>query len=303
MVNCVPVRVGQNATRSLCLLRASFQDTFFEDVDRMKRAYVTTLCNGEGYLPGVEALGKSIEAHGTTVPRIVLVTADVSEKAQRRLTEQGWQVRPVEPLSNPNPQTVHLFERFQNVYTKLRAWELVDIDKIVLLDADLITLQNIDDLFERPSPSAAPDFFLPDRFNSGLMVIEPSTDVFQRMLDALWDTPSYDGGDQGFLNVFFPDWYGMDVSHRLPAGYNLQSFIFQFLQGHPSLEAALRREAKVIHYSVQKPWQAKASFTGGSQEWWDAYFGAHPEKASAWKRRWHAMEDWTFDHAVAAIIK
>jgi lipopolysaccharide biosynthesis glycosyltransferase len=269
----------------------------------MQTAYVTTLCNGEGYLPGVEALGKSLEAHGTKVPRVVLVTADVSDAARKRLSEQGWQVREVEPLDNPNPEKARLFERFRNVFTKLRTWELVDLSKVVLLDADVITLQNIDELFERPSISAAPDFFLPDRFNSGLLVIEPSKELFARMQGALWETPSYDGGDQGFLNEFFSDWYAMDVSHRLPAGYNLQNFIFQFLQGHPSLKQALQREAKVIHYSVQKPWRAKAAFTGGSKAWWDAYFGVHPEKAHEWRRRWHAMEDWTFDHAVAAIIK
>jgi len=269
----------------------------------MKISYVTTLCNGDGYLPGVEALGKSLEAHGSSVPRTVLVTADVSDTARTALTEQGWQIREVAPLQNPNPGTAQLFERFQNVYTKLRAWELVDLDKIVLLDADVITLQNIDELFERPSIAAAPDFFLPDRFNSGLMVIEPSAETFERMLEALWNTPSYDGGDQGFLNVFHPHWYAMDVSHRLPAGYNLQNFIFQFLRGHPSLKQALLREAKVIHYSVQKPWLAKAALTGGSEAWWNAYFGAHPEEANEWKRRWHAMEDWTFDQAVAAILK
>jgi alpha-N-acetylglucosamine transferase len=269
----------------------------------MKTAYVTTLCNGEGYLPGVEALGKSLEAHGTKVPRVVLATADVLADARRNLTEQGWEIRDVEPLANPNPETAQLFDRFRNVYTKLRAWELVEFDKIVLLDADVITLQNIDDLFERPSISAAPDFFLPDRFNSGLIVIDPSKETFNRMLEALWDTPSYDGGDQGFLNNFHSDWYAMDVSHRLPAGYNLQNFIFQFLRGHPSLREALQREAKVVHYSVQKPWQAKPALTGGSEAWWNAYFGAHPEEANEWKRRWHAMEDWTFDQAVAAIIK
>ncbi len=269
----------------------------------MKTAYVTTLCNGEGYLPGVEALGKSLEAHESKVPRIVLVTADVPASARTRLTEQGWQLRDVDPLENPNPDTAQLFERFRSVYTKLRAWELVELDKVVLLDADVITLQNIDELFERPSIAAAPDFFLPDRFNSGLMVIEPSAETFEGMLAALWDTPSYDGGDQGFLNVFNPRWYSMDVSHRLPAGYNLQNFIFQFLRGHPSLKEALIREAKVIHYSVQKPWLAKPALTGGSEAWWNAYFGAHPEKATEWKRRWHAMEDWTFDQAVAAILK
>ncbi|MGD8606245.1 MAG: glycosyltransferase family 8 protein [Myxococcales bacterium] len=269
----------------------------------MQTAYVTTLCNGEGYLPGVEALGKSLEAHGTQVPRVVLVTSDVSGETRARLSRQGWQVREVEPLENPNPDTIQLFERFRDVFTKLRAWQLVDFAKVVLLDADMITLQNIDDLFERPSISAAPDFFLPDRFNSGLMVLEPSREVFEGIQSALWETPSYDGGDQGFLNEFFPNWYEMEVSHRLPAGYNLQNFIFQFLHGHPSLKQALQREAKVIHYSVQKPWRAKAAFTGGSKAWWDMYFGAHPEKAREWRRRWHAMEDWTFDHAVAAIIK
>jgi glycogenin glucosyltransferase len=269
----------------------------------MKAAYVTTLCNGEGYLPGVAALGKSLEAHGTKIPRVVLVTADVPAEARKRLTEHGWELRDVEPLENPNPNTAQLFERFQSVYTKLRAWQLVEFDKVVLLDADLITLKNIDDLFERPSIAAAPDFFLPDRFNSGLVVLEPSTETFGAMLEALWGTQSYDGGDQGFLNVFYPNWYAMDVSHRLPAGYNLQSFIFQFLHGHPTLKEALLREAKVIHYSVQKPWLAKSVLTGGSEAWWDAYFGAYPERAKEWKRRWHAMEDWTFDHAVAAIIK
>jgi alpha-N-acetylglucosamine transferase len=130
----------------------------------MKTAYVTTLCNGEGYLPGVEALGKSLEAHESTVQRIVLVTADVPSEARTRLTGEGWAIREVDPLTNPNPRTSQLFERFRDVYTKLRAWQLVDLDKIVLLDADLITLQNIDDLFERPAIAAAPDFFLPDRF-------------------------------------------------------------------------------------------------------------------------------------------
>ncbi len=268
----------------------------------MSAAYVTTLCNGDGYLPGVAALGKSLDAHGATFPRIVLVTADVPAKARERLKKLGWQLRDVEPLDNPHPKKAQLFERFQSVYTKLRAWQLTDLEKVVLLDADLITLQNIDDLFDRPSIAAAPDFFLPDRFNSGLVVLEPSAETFESMLQALWETPSYDGGDQGFLNIFYSDWYSMDVAHRLPAGYNLQSFIFQFLRGHRSLKEALVREAKVIHYSVQKPWLAKSVLTGGSEAWWDSYFGAYPEEAKEWKRRWHAMEDWTFDHAVAAIL-
>lgn len=268
----------------------------------MKTAYVTTLCNGDGYVPGVEALGKSLEAHGAKSPRVVLVTADVPGHARERLASQGWQLRDIEPLKNPNPESAQLFSRFENTYTKLRAWELTEFDKVVVMDADTIALQNIDDLFERPHFAAAPDSLMADRFNSGLMVLDPSAETFEQIQEALWHIPSYDGGDQGFLNLFFSDWYAMDVAHRLPAGYNMHHFIFQFLCGHPSLKEQLKREAKVIHYTVQKPWLAKPTLTGGAEVWWDTYFGARPDKAKEWKRRWHAMEDWTFDHAVAAVV-
>ena len=66
------------------------------------------------------------------------------------------------------------FPRFDKVFTKLRAWELVEFDKVVLLDADMVVLKTIDELFDRPELSAAPDFLLPDRFNSGTLVLEPS---------------------------------------------------------------------------------------------------------------------------------
>lgn len=64
----------------------------------MKTAYVTTLCNGDGYLPGVEVLGKSLEASGSTTPRIVLLTADISQTARARLAHLGWRLRDIEPI-------------------------------------------------------------------------------------------------------------------------------------------------------------------------------------------------------------
>ena len=134
------------------------------------------------------------------------------------------------------------------------------------------------------------------------MVVPPSTDTFASMVQALAVAPSYDGGDQGFLNTFFSDWYAMPAEHRLPVGYNLASFIFQFAHGHPTLRATLAREAKILHYMVQKPWQAQATLTGGSEAWWQMYFAAHPEKASRWKGRLHAIEDWTFDKLAAMVL-
>jgi alpha-N-acetylglucosamine transferase len=267
----------------------------------MKKAYVTTLYNGDGYLPGVEVLGRSLEVSGSREMRIVLVTSDVGTPTRERLAKHGWQVRDVEGIVNPAADHL-LFSRFASVFTKLRAFELVDFERVVLLDADTLVLQNVDDLFERPPFAAAPDFFLPDRFNSGVMVIEPSDSMFRRMMEALAVAGTYDGGDQGFLNTFFADWYAMPVPHRLPVGYNMAHFIYQFLRGHPTLRKTLEREAKIIHYMVQKPWQAKATLTGGSDAWWKLYFEVHPEKAKAWKAGAHAFEDWTFDHLVSLVL-
>ena len=272
------------------------------DGKTMKRAYVTMLCNGDGYAPGVEVLGKSLEASGTRCPRVVLATPDISDAARARLTKQGWLIRDVAAIDNPSIDHV-LFARFANVFTKLRAWELVEFDRVVLLDADTLVLQNVDELFDRPGFAAAPDIFLPDRFNSGVMVLQPSETTFRRMVAALAVAETYDGGDQGFLNTFYPDWYAMPVQHRLPVGYNMAHFLYQFLRGHSVLKASLERETKIVHYMVQKPWQVRATLTGGSEAWWNMYFRAHPEKAKRWKDRVHAFEDWTFDHLASLVLE
>jgi alpha-N-acetylglucosamine transferase len=266
-------------------------------------AYVTTLCNGDGYLPGVEALGKSLDRAGAQHPKLVMVTPDVPRSARDRLAAAGWLLRDIEPIPNPHPETAPLYVRFANTFAKLRAFELDEVRKLVFMDADTIALQNIDELFARPAFAAGPDFFLPDRFSSGLMVIEPNRALFTRMRDALRSSSGYDGGDQGFLNTFIPDWYAMPAAHRLPCGYNMHNFIFQFLRGNPSLKAQLEHEVKVIHYAVQKPWLVKTTLSGGSEAWWNMYFGAHPEESSSWKRRLHSAEDWSFDKLVATLIE
>lgn len=75
-------------------------------------------------------------------------------------------------------------------------------------------------LFARPGLAAAPDVFPPDRFNAGVLVVEPSAHVFEQMMGMVrtlhrcacgpaadacapaWqmhELPNYDGGDTGTL--------------------------------------------------------------------------------------------------------
>lgn len=268
----------------------------------MKKAYVTVISDGDGYVPGVEVVGRSLQAAGCREPKLVLATRDVSDGARKQLAREGWEVRQVDPIDNPAADHL-LFPRFASVFVKLRAWALTDLDRVVLLDADTLVLKNIDSLFERRTFAAAPDFFMPDRFNSGVMVLDPSADTFEAMLRALRVAGSYDGGDQGFLNSFFSDWYAMDAEHRLPVGYNMAHFIYQFMRAHPTLQTALEREVKVVHYMVQKPWKVRTMLTGGSEAWWKTYFETHPESSKRWKEEAHALEDWAFDHMASLVVR
>lgn len=55
--------------------------------------------------------------------------------------------------------------------------------------------------------AAAPDVFPPDNFNAGVLIIRPSMHTFQHMLTKMKDIVPYDGGDTGFLNAIYPDWF------------------------------------------------------------------------------------------------
>lgn len=263
----------------------------------MTHAYVSMICGGDGYLPGLETLGRSIVETGSTVPRVAMVTRDVTAAARGRLDAQGWRIREVESIGNPGADL--LMPRFANVFTKLRAWELVEYDKLVFLDADTVVLRNVDDLFDRPALAAAPDFLLPDRFNSGVMVIQPSQPYLHTMLERLSELGSYDGGDQGFLNELV-DWYALPAAHRLPAAYNTHHFIFQFIAAQPLLRERLLDEVKIVHYTVQKPWREMV-LTGGAKLWWEFHDRAHPEQASGWREKLHALEDWSFGRVVSIL--
>ena len=56
----------------------------------MKKAYATTLTHGDAYAPGVEALGRSLQATGTREAMVVMVTPDVPSPRVPGWPRQGW---------------------------------------------------------------------------------------------------------------------------------------------------------------------------------------------------------------------
>ena len=122
-----------------------------------KRAWVTLLTRSS-YLPGVITLAHSLANHSTSYPLIVLVTPSLPASAVRALELESTynplvKVHPIEPLLLPNNQkTTLIASRFEDTWTKLRAFELTSHDTCVFLDADIAIYKSMDDIFDIQLP-------------------------------------------------------------------------------------------------------------------------------------------------------
>lgn len=158
--------------------------------------------------------------------------------------------------------------------SKLRAWGLIEFDRVILLDADTLVLAPIDILFKLPISDdqvyAVSDIY-PRIFNAGLIVFHPSTTMAMSLVDAASFMTSYNEGDQGLLNTFFSlhrekklgqtsgkfDSFPLDVGLSfvpLDARYNFPTWLAKSLFGK-SMFPEFPSGISVLHFAGEvKPW-------------------------------------------------
>jgi hypothetical protein len=224
----------------LLVSRALWSESFVEHGSTAVATLVTT----DAYIVGAEGLARSIKrAHKDDMPfRLVcMVVSDVSEAGRDRLMAAGWQVSVVNPIANPSS----LNERFRDTFTKLNVFRLTRFSRVLFMDADTIVLKPLVSLFHVPPLAAVPDCC--GYFNSGVMLLRPSESEFAAMVDAIPTLPTYDGGDQGFLNSYFRQWTRLDYR------WNAQLPDFLDLPSAWQLD-----NIAVIHFEKYKPWLAKS---------------------------------------------
>ncbi|AYD02069.1 glycosyltransferase [Neorhizobium sp. NCHU2750] len=233
----------------------------------MKNAFVTLVTNAD-YVMGATALVHSLRRTATRADIVILHTHAVTAQQLEYLQSLGCRIIAVDhlPLSDDFNQrharkNLHGAAPFTkgrkpdfhtplDNFCKLRLWQLTEYRTVVFLDADIVVLKNIDKLFDYPEFSAAPNVYesLADfhRLNSGVFVAKPSTDTFERMLEAL-DQPDvfWRRTDQTFLETFFPDWHG------LPVTMNMLQYVWFNM---PALWDW--KSAAILHYQYEKPWEA-----------------------------------------------
>jgi len=217
-----------------------------------KWAYAAILLD-HGYVPGAIAWCHSIRDHGSDYPIILLVHESVSDSmvALLRSHPVDYFVR-VPNIANPFFNSSADNKNFEGTFSKLNIWRLAEFEKIIFTDLDFIFMRNVDELFEKPALSAAPDSCPNTIFNSGLMVLQPNLTTYHDMLHKLRlpAFKSYDAGDQGFLNLYFPNW------NPLRSDYNVLKY-FSCARGRYQdyLEKGISGRIKGIHYTGVKPWK------------------------------------------------
>ncbi|KAL4927948.1 uncharacterized protein BDV17DRAFT_282196 [Aspergillus undulatus] len=156
---------------------------------------------------------------------------------------------PVYRMTNHTPANLWLMERPDLIatFTKVELWRQTQFKRIVYIDADVVSVRAPDELLDLDADFAAvPDVGWPDCFNSGVMVLRPNMQDYFALKALAERGISFDGADQGLLNMHFRDW------HRLSFTYNCTpSANYQYIPAYKHFQSTI----SLIHFiGSQKPW-------------------------------------------------
>jgi hypothetical protein len=266
-------------------------------------AWVTLLTQPD-YLVGVRTLRASLAESGSSSPLVVMVTEAIDEQTRHLLLDDGCLVQEVLPLRPAEDSTNgYANSRFAEVWTKLAVWGLTEFERVVFLDADMLVIRNMDELFSleladgtiaachacRCNPNriaSYPPSWTPetcfytycrggdhvtepgatdDYLNGGFLVLSPDEAVHADMVGRL--AVIEDLSRYPFAEQDFLNEFYRDRWRPLPYVYNaLKTLPHQ----HPSVWDPTA--VKNIHYIIDKPWEKPLDsgdrYFEVNQLWW-----------------------------------
>lgn len=249
-------------------------------------AYVTLIYGkeSEGYCIDAAVLAHSLKPK-TRHKLVLMHTKDVPRDWLKILEDVGWELRPVRYIWpgdpwNPNPREqgkrIYKGGRFSGVFTKIHCLNLIEFDKIIFLDTDLLVRESIDHLFERKAPAAlrrqargdCPDdtkidgnglYFnhgaLAGGINAGVMLLKPKESDYRNIKQAIRieDCPAHSPStqpEQDFLTKWYMDeWWSLGVQYN----YQLHQFAYCVRPGNENGQRLRMSydDVYVVHYSAE----------------------------------------------------
>lgn len=238
--------------------------------DKIRNYAFVSMITSHDYLPGLLVLHKSLVDTNTRYPFLVLITEDISVDTISTLDKYHIPHKTIRMKIN-NPTNVENGHRWFPTYSKLNVFDQTQFDKIVYLDADMLILRNIDELFEYKHISAViaggmlPGKSLRRHLNSGMFVLEPSHELFEDMINKIGKIEKLEsegtinkprhGSDQDFLNAYYPDWPNKKDLH-LDHKYNILHYLMdKYTKSFGYSIEDGPKPISIIHYaSYLKPW-------------------------------------------------
>ncbi|KAF1988274.1 glycosyltransferase family 8 protein [Aulographum hederae CBS 113979] len=176
----------------------------------------------------------------------------ITRENRTRLEKAGWKIRIAEELEFPGVNQTQIRKHHRHNLNKLHLFSWTEYDKIVFMDADTVCKGSIQELLQMPGEFAASndvwhDIPVDTRFNSGVMVFKPKTEIFDDMITKVSD-PHYhkpNDADQAFLQVYWKYRF-----YTLPFKFNFNLIMFEHWNKTWKM---LWDEAIIIHFTIRKP--------------------------------------------------
>ena len=243
------------------------------------QAYVTLLSN-RNYLEGVLVLNETLKQVQSRYPLYCVLSLGVEEEVIPVLEKKGIRYIRLNKkvfdgvVSSNSKHADWDYSNWNYTFDKLLIWGLVQFEKLVFLDSDMIVTNNIDHLFDcKPFTASLAGVLFPTNhdiriLNSGLMVVEPNGEIEEAMIKIAkklipkMQAKNLPLGDQDVINAYFPDWF----EHKdliLDDGYNLYAHYLQSYIRHEGYAVNVqgKRKIYVIHFvGKEKPWMMNTCY-------------------------------------------
>lgn len=108
----------------------------------------TTLITNNAYLPGLLTLEYSLRKTNSKYPLLVLYTDSFPADGHAALDSRGLMKKRVSHLSPSQHKDYTNDPRFYDCWSKLTPFSLVEYERVVQLDSDMVVLQNMDELMD-----------------------------------------------------------------------------------------------------------------------------------------------------------
>ncbi len=238
----------------------------------MKRAYVSGITS-DSFIDGLLVMFSSLQdcSVDSTIEFCCFITDEVTNAGRERIKDFGIKIIKL-PLIKVNNG-----HRWDTTFQKLAILSLTDYEKIVWIDADMMVIENIDDLFNWPHMSAVmskgkmPKFIDSQErfsFNSGLMVLEPNVMEYEGLKRTIpfiveqYKANDAPCGDQNVFNAFYDKWPDEPQRH-LPNKYNIfWGSIEDYIDsGYFINQHGEENQIAILHYTgPHKPWHRSIWF-------------------------------------------